>query len=170
MPTVEKPARYISRFLNLRIVVRGTYTQAVEGRVVTTPGKSIQFEGGVFETTDKDEQAFIEARPEFGQIIIKAPENIENLAGAREEMMKDLETREKELKAREEALAAKEKELGVEETGKSDGETVLEDMTKEQLLAVAEAEGVEGVDKKTKNEEIVAAIKAKREETAAFTD
>lgn len=169
---IEKPARYISRYLKLKIVMKPTHNQVVEGRVVTTQGKRIDFDGGVYETTDKDEQAFLEARPEFGRIIIKAPADIEDLAGARDEWTKDLETREAELKASQDALKAEKVRLGMDETGKGAAgtEDELDSMTKAQLLEVAAAEGVEGVSKTNKNEEIVEAIKAKRTENPAFTE
>ena len=176
--TKQKPARYISRYLKMKIVMKPTYNQVAEGRVIPVPGKKIVFDGGVFETTDKEEQAFIEARPEFGQIIIKAPEDVEAMA-TRDEWMKDLETKEAELKAREEALEAERVRLGMDEAGKNpeeDGEEdELDKLGRQELLELlkaekeADPEHYKDLNGNSKNEDIVAAIKAKREDEPEFT-
>lgn len=175
-------ARYISKYLKLKIVMKGAYNQVAEGRVISMPGKKIVFDGGVYETTDAEEIAFIEARPEFGQIIIKAPNNVEDLAAARTEWNKDLEQREADLKAREEALKAKELQLTPEEEGKDDEEgnepDGLEDLERKELLEIlkkekeADPDAFADVNGNSKNEDIIAAIRAKRdtEEDPAFTE
>lgn len=174
--TLAKPVRFISRYLQLRIVRKPGYSKEVDGQRVSTPGTSIQFDQGAFETTDPQEVAFIEARPEFGKIIQRVPDNIENIAAQRDEVFQDLEARENALKAREAEVAAKEAALKNVEMGKTEEEEGdeeedgLEEMTKKQLLAVAAEEGVEGVSDKTTNPELVAAIRAKRADQAAFTD
>lgn len=174
--TPAKPVRYISRYLQLRIVRKPGYSKEIDGQRVSTPGTSIQFDQGTFETSDPAEIEFIESRPEYGKIIQRVPDNIENIAAQRDEVFQDLEAREAALKAREDEVAAKEAALKNVEMGKTDEEEGdeeddgLDAMTKKQLLEVATAEGVEGVSKDTKNEDIVAAIRAKRADQAAFTD
>lgn len=174
--TLPKPVRYISRYLQLRIVRKPGYSKEIDGQRVSTPGTSIQFDQGAFETTDPAEVDFIEARPEFGKIIQRVPDNIEDMAAQRTEVFQDLEAREKALADREAAVAAQEAALKNVEMGKTDEEEGdeeddgLDAMTKKQLLAVAAEEEVEGVSDKTTNPEIVAAIRAKRADAAAFTD
>ncbi len=175
--SLAKPVRYISRYLQLRIVRKPGYSKEVDGQRVSTPGTSIQFDQGVFETTDPAEVAFIEGRSEFGKLIQRVPDNIEDIAGERTEVFQDLEAREKALADREAAIAAKEAALKNGELGKledeEDGDEEddgLEALTKKQLLEVAATEEVEGVNNNTKNEDIVAAIRKKRDDAAAFTD
>ena len=40
-------AKFISKYLSLKLVQRATYTKEVEGRIVVVPGSSIQFTNGV---------------------------------------------------------------------------------------------------------------------------
>lgn len=111
-------ARYISRFLALRIVVKPTFTKEVEGRIVTVPGKAIRFEQGVFETSDKELIDFLESdKKAFGTTYIRVPDNIESALEERKEMIKDLEEREADLKRREDALKKKEAKIGAKEEG-----------------------------------------------------
>lgn len=102
-------AKYVSKYLNLKLIRKPAYTKEIEGRVVTTPGESIQFDQGAYETEDADEIKFLEGHDNFGKIFIKVDE--EDLKKARGEKFKDLETKEAELKAKEEELAKKEKAL-----------------------------------------------------------
>lgn len=160
----HNPARYISRFLALRIVVKPAYTKEVDGRIVTVPGKDIRFNEGVFETTDQELIDFLEADKSFGTTYIRVPDNVADVAKDRGEWMKDLETKERELKEREEALKAREAKVNANEEGAKAGDGLRANMPKADLLAIADAEGVEGVDDTTKNADIIAAIRAKREE------
>lgn len=160
----HNPARYISRYLALRIVVKPAYTKEVDGRIVTVPGKDIRFDQGVFETTDQELIDFLEADKSFGSTYIRVPDDVADVAKDRGEWMKDLETKERELKEREEALKAREAKVNANEEGAKAGDGLRGNMPKADLLAIATAEGVEGVDDTTKNADIIAAIRAKREE------
>jgi len=158
-----KPARYISRFLALRIVYKPSYTKEVEGRIVTVPGKDIRFDQGVFETTDQELIDFLEADKSFGSTYIRVPDDVQDVVKDRGEWMKDLETKERELKEREAALAAREAKVNSNEEGAKAGDGLRANMPKADLLEIAKNEGVEGVDDTTKNADIIAAIRAKRE-------
>lgn len=165
----HNPAKYISRYLSLRIVVKPTFTKEVDGRIVTVSGKDIRFEEGVFETSDQELIDFLESdKKSFGNVYIRVDENVEDIVKDRGEWMKDLETKEAELKAREEALKVRENQVNSNEEGAKaevadDG--LKNNMAKVDLLAIAEEEGVEGVDEKSKNAEIIEAIRAKRAES-----
>jgi len=105
----KETAKYIAKYLNLRLIDKASYTKEVEGRVVTVPGKTIEFSQGMYETSDPDEIKFLESHPNFGTVFIKVKDK--DLQKAREDKFKDLETKEAELKAKEEKLAKKEKAL-----------------------------------------------------------
>lgn len=160
----HNPARYISRFLALRIVVKSTYTKEVDGRIVTVPGKDIRFVEGVFETEDQELIDFLEADKSFGTTYIRVPDNVEDAVKDRGEWMKDLETKEKDLLEREAALKAKEAKVNSSEEGAKTGDGLRANMKKADLLKIAKAEGVEGVSDENKNPEIIEAIRAKRAE------
>lgn len=160
----HNPARYISRFLALRIVVKPAYTKEVDGRIVTVQGKDIRFNEGMFETTDPELIAFLEADKSFGTTYIRVPDNVENVVKDRAEWMKDLEQKEKDLAAREAALKAKESKVNSSEEGAKAGDGLKPNAKKADLLEIAKAEGVEGVDDTTKNADIIDAIRAKRAE------
>lgn len=160
----HNPARYISRFLALRIVVKPAYTKEVDGRIVTVQGKDIRFVEGVFETKDQELIDFLEADKSFGTTYIRVPDNVADVAKDRGEWMKDLETKERELAEREAALKARESKVNSSEEGAKAGDGLRGNMPKVDLLEIAKAEGVEGVSEETKNADIIAAIRAKREE------
>jgi hypothetical protein len=105
----KQAKKYISKYLNLKLVDKASYTKEVDGRVVVVPGKSIQFNQGVYETEDPDEIKFLESHANFGSVFIEVKED--DLQKARKEQFKDLETKEAELKAKEEELKKKEKAL-----------------------------------------------------------
>lgn len=161
----HNPARYISRYLALRIVVKPAYTKEVDGRIVTVPGKDIRFNEGVFETTDQELIDFLEADKSFGTTYIRVPDDVQDVVKDRGEWMKDLETKERELAEREAALKAREAKVNGSEEGAKAGDGLRQNMPKADLLAIAVAEEVEGVDDTTKNADIIAAIRAKREES-----
>lgn len=181
MATKEKVVRYISRYIQLRIVRKPGYSKEVDGQRVSTPGTSIQFDQGVFETSDPDEVAFIEARPEFGKLIQRVPDNVENLSKERQEQFQSLEEREAAIAAREAAVAKKEAQLTGGESGRAEGDGVdeeegddLDEYTKAGLLEIVEKEAVEGVTSRSKVVDILAAIRSKRkavaDEAAAFDE
>lgn len=177
---MAKPVRYISRYLQLRIVRKPGYSKEIDGQRISTPGTSIQFDQGVFETNDPAEVAFIESRPEYGKYIQRVPDNIENMSEEREKKFATLEQKEAEIAAREKALEEREKALTGAETGRAEGSSLkdetgddgLDAMKRDQLVEIAKQEGLEEEAYKvgTKNTDIVAAIRAKRADTAAFQD
>lgn len=160
----HNPARYISRFLALRIVVKPAYTKEVDGRVVTVQGKDIRFDQGVFETTDQELIDFLEGDKSFGTTYIRVPDNVADAVKDRGEWMKDLETKERELAEREARLKEKEAKVNSSEEGSKAGDGLRPNMKKDDLLEIAKAEGVEGVSQDTKNPDIIEAIRAKRAE------
>jgi hypothetical protein len=46
--------RYISKYRELRIPIKKTYTKEVDGQVVVVQGESVRFENNLFETDDKN--------------------------------------------------------------------------------------------------------------------
>lgn len=169
MADKKETATYISRYLQLRIVRKPAYSREVDGQRVSTPGTSIQFEQGVFTTSDPDEIAFIEARPEFGKLIQKVPKNIKDIDAERTEQFQSLEEREAAVAAREAAIAEKEASLKGTENGRSEGGSVgdeedgLEALSKADLLAIVEEEEVPGVNSRTTIPNLIAAIREHRE-------
>lgn len=175
--TLKKAARYISRYLQLRIVRKAAYSREVDGQRVATPGTAIQFDNGVFETKDPEEVAFIEARPEFGNHIQKVPDNVEDLNSEHSEKFKNLEEKENDLAEREAAVAAKEAALTDGELGKAGGDDGdegegdgLEKLDKPGLLKIVKKEKVEGTTDRTTMPKLIEAIRAARADTAAFND
>ncbi|MDD2822801.1 MAG: SAP domain-containing protein [Candidatus Daviesbacteria bacterium] len=108
----EKPQQevYISKYLELRLVNRSSYTKEVNGRIITVPGSSIQFHEGVYRTSDPDEIEFLDNHANNGNAFTKI--NRKDQGKASNELIaaqyKDLEQREKELAAREAAVTKKE--------------------------------------------------------------
>lgn len=162
-------ARYVSKFLELGIVRKASYTKEVDGRVVSYPGEKIRFSEGVFETSDPEVIKFLEERPEFGEVFIRVPDDVASLAH-REERFKDLEAREKELAQREKEILEKEAKLNAsEEGGKAPSGDGLDELKKDDLLVIAEEEEVE-LGENPKKADIVLAIRTNRAkgETPAF--
>ncbi len=110
---------YISKYHELRLVNKSSYSREVAGRVVTVPGTSIQFHEGVFRTSNPDEIEFLENHPNFGSVFTKIERKDQKKAVNEviAERYKDLEAREKEIAAREEALRKKEMALKGQEEG-----------------------------------------------------
>lgn len=102
-----KKAIFISRYRELRLVVKSAYSNQVDGRIVTYPGKSIQFRDGVFETENPEEIKFLEGHKNFGNIFIRVEAGTKEAKQIRDEKYKDLEQKNKELAAK---LAAAEEE------------------------------------------------------------
>ena len=117
----EKPKQevYISKYLELRLVNRSSYTKEVNGRIITVPGSSIQFHEGVYRTSDPDEIEFLDNHANNGNAFTKIDRKDQGKAS--NELIaakyKDLEQREKELAAREAAVAKKE----MAEKGQAEG-------------------------------------------------
>jgi len=98
-----KKARYVSRFSALRLVMEPAWTEVVNGRAITHPGRSIQFVEGLYETSDKDEIEYLDAQEKENGAGTVVRANIEP-AQAREELLKTLEDRNAELEAENERL------------------------------------------------------------------
>jgi len=97
-------AKFISKYLSLKLINRATYTKEVEGRIVVVPGSSIQFTDGVYETKDKDEIAFLENHPNFGSVFVRV--DTKEIEEAKKKLGETLEERETA-----EAKVKEEKEL-----------------------------------------------------------
>lgn len=113
-----KEETYISKYHELRLVNKSSYTKEVNGRVVTVPGTAIQFHEGVYRTSDPEEIEFLDSHPNCGSVFTKVSRKDQKKAVNEviAERYKDLEQREKELAAREEALRKREMaEKGQEE-------------------------------------------------------
>ena len=68
MSDKKESKRYATRYgMHYSIVMKPSVTQVVNGTPMTTPGKTIEFENGLYETEDKAEQKFLEACPQFGR-------------------------------------------------------------------------------------------------------
>lgn len=168
----QKPVTYVSKYLALRIVLKSSYNNEVGGRVVTHPGQSVRFVEGAYITEDPAIIASLEARPEFGSIFIRVPDDTEAMAH-REDWQKDLETRQKELDQKEKDLAEREARINATEEGgrsASAGEVSddLVDLGRPALIEVAKSEGVDPSAWKpgTTNDSLIEAIRAKRTEGA----
>jgi hypothetical protein len=107
-------SKYISKYLELKLVNKASYSKEIEGRIVVVSGSSIRFKDGVYETTDPDEIKFLENHPNYGSVFIKVGKG--DAAQQRKEMTKDLETKERE-KAQKEAAGKKQKKALAEGEG-----------------------------------------------------
>lgn len=168
----EITARYLSKFLSLKLVRKPMRTKEVEGQIITSDGASIRFVEGAYETSDPDEIEYIEARPEFkAGTIIRIPDNVKDVVAHGNEFREDLEAREARLAAREAAVAAREAKVGPAEEGArvATGDGLRSNMKKTDLLKIAADEGVDGLTEESKNDEIIEAIRAKRTADASGT-
>lgn len=127
-----KKAIYISRYRELRIVTKAAYSNQVDGRVVTYPGKFIQFHEGVFETENQEEIQLLEGHKNFGNIFIRVEAGTKEAKQIRDDKYKDLEQKNKELAAK---LAAAEKENKKLKGGDGEGETEGEEKVEEDAPA-----------------------------------
>ncbi len=101
----EKTNRYVSKYFALKLVVEPAYTKDVGGsRTVVVPGKRIEFEQGVYETTDADEIKFLDEHENCGTIFMKVNKDVTSERAAFVESLEEREAR----------VAAKEAELGLE--------------------------------------------------------
>lgn len=102
----KKAERYVSKYFALKLVVEPAYTKEVGGgRTVVVPGKRIEFEQGVYETSDADEIKFLDEHQNNGTVFMKVKKDV---TSERADLIETLEERE----AR---IAAKEAELGLGE-------------------------------------------------------
>jgi len=66
--------KFVSPHGSLRLVVKPASKSIVDGRIVATIGKSIQFTGGIFTTEDKKEIDFIRGHNRFGTSVFEVAE------------------------------------------------------------------------------------------------
>ena len=85
-------AKFISKYLSLKLINRATYTKEVGGRIVVVPGSSIRFTDGVYETKDKDEIAFLENHPNFGSVFVRV--DTKEIEEAKKKLSETLEEKE----------------------------------------------------------------------------
>lgn len=102
-------AKYISKYTNLRLVRKSSFTKEIEGQVVVVPGKSVQFDNGLYETNNPSEIKFLEEHPNFGDAFIRI--DSENIEEAKKGLRQTLTEKEEELKAKEAELKEREKAL-----------------------------------------------------------
>ena len=100
--------KYISKFLELRIVVKPAYSKEIDGRVVVTQGKSIQFHDGVYNTEDSEEITFLDNNKNLGNVFIKVEGDIKK---AKEKLSETLEERNDKITAKKKKKIKKEKAL-----------------------------------------------------------
>lgn len=58
--------KFVSKYPNIKYIMKPTGLQVINGIPVLTAGKSIQFENGEYNTTDKEEIAFLKKKADFG--------------------------------------------------------------------------------------------------------
>jgi|AntRauTorckE6833_2_1112554.scaffolds.fasta_scaffold02384_10 hypothetical protein len=138
----KKKATYVSKYNQLRIVLESAYEKEVNGRFQTVPGRSVHFDGGVFETDDEELQEELEARSEFERdIFIRVDKDPTK---EREDLMEDLEAREARIKAKEEELGIKEKQID-RDTSDAGDEGGEEDTDEEAFSDTPEDDGLDGL-------------------------
>lgn len=152
--TKTTTARFISKYRELKIVHKSSFTKEVDGRIVYVPGTKIQFTNGAYETSNPEIIEFLEARPEFGKIIQRVPDDVSNFA-AQKELSQTLEQREAELAKREAALEKAELKLAKDEP------------TAKDLRQQAKELGIPNYSKMNKAE-LQAAISSSLEEEPAY--
>lgn len=110
-----KEVVYISRYLELKLVMTPSYLKEVGGKVLIIRGKYIQFHEGVYKTKDQEEVEYLDNHPNFGSVFrkvvtseLKGGKSVEQIY---QEKFRTLEEREKEVAAREKALQKKEVEM-----------------------------------------------------------
>ena len=107
MAEKKETKRYATRFgMHYSIVMKPSVTQVINGIPVTTPGKTIEFKNGIYETDDKDEQKFLEASEQYGRDFKEVTGEVNSALQAR-----SLEEKEQELKEREADIEKREMEL-----------------------------------------------------------
>lgn len=106
---------YISRYLELKLVMNPSYLKEVGGKVLIIRGKYIQFHEGVYKTIDQEEVEYLDNHPNCGNVFrkvetadLKGGKSVDQLY---QEKFRTLEEREKELAAREKAVQQKEVEM-----------------------------------------------------------
>lgn len=162
--------RYISRYLNLRLVNKSAYNKEIDGRVVTVPGVSVQFSQGIYETSDPVEIEFLDNHPNIkNKIFFKVDKKVKDAVGAQKELAKSLEEKNKELDDKNAEIARLKALVGEKEEGErsndededEEEEDGLEDLSRDDIKKIADEEEVEYADN-AKTTTIVKAIREKR--------
>jgi len=109
-----KLTQYISKYRELRLINKASYSKEVEGKVIVVQGSSIQFHDGVYETSDKNEIKFLDNHANFGGVFIKVKKDVKK---EKADMEETLEEREAKIKAKEEELKKEEMKLKGQEEG-----------------------------------------------------
>lgn len=115
MSDKKESKRYATRYgMHYSIVMKPSVTQVVNGTPMTTPGKTIEFENGLYETEDKAEQKFLETCPQFGRDFREVTDEMDSALEAQslEEREKEIAEREADVEKREMALRGQGHEEG----------------------------------------------------------
>jgi len=112
-PAKKEIARYVSKYLNLRLVNKSSYSKEIEGKVVVVPGNTIEFKKGIYETADPDEIKFLDNNPNCGKAFVRITGK--DLTKAREEMVKSPDEKAAEAKVEKEKEAKEKIKEGIAE-------------------------------------------------------
>ncbi len=126
MADKKETKRYATRFgLHYSIVMKPSVTQVINGTPVTTPGKTIEFDRGIYETDDKAEQKFLETCPQYGRDFREVTDEVTSALEAKslEDRAKEIDEREAEVERREMALKGQGHEEGSDTPGAGRGRT-----------------------------------------------
>ena len=72
----DKLTQYISKYRELRLIDKASYSKEVEGKVVVVQGNAIQFHDVVYETSDENEIKFLDNHPNCGNVFIKFKKDV----------------------------------------------------------------------------------------------
>lgn len=114
--TKEKSKRYATRYGQHYSIVRvPSVTEIINGIPVVKPGKTIEFKNGIYETSDPDEQNFLDTSPYAGVDYMEVTKEVDSALKA-----KMLAEKEAELKAKEDELNRRELEIQDQAGGQAD--------------------------------------------------
>lgn len=103
----DKSKRYATRFGQHYSIVRiPGVTEVINGIPVTKPGKTIEFRNGIYETSDLEEQKFLDTSPYVGVDYMEVTKEVDGALKA-----KLLAEKEAELKVKEEDLQKRELQI-----------------------------------------------------------
>jgi len=109
MPEKVKEQTYISKILNLTLINKSSYSKEVGGKFIVVQGSKVEFNDGVFITSDPSEIEFLDNHGNCGNVFIKVKSK--DVEKAKEDKFKDLETKEKEIADKEKEVKRREKAL-----------------------------------------------------------
>ena len=114
--TKEKSKRYATRYGQHYSIVRlPSITEVINGIPVTRPGKNIEFKNGIYETSDPEEQKFLDTSAYAGVDYMEVTKEVDSALKA-----KMLAEKEAELKAKEEELNRRELDMQSQDEGQTD--------------------------------------------------